>query len=60
MKDVDLVIESMASGVSGYYFINHPNKCLFWLDEFDVEARLPQCKGIKSLARIGLWFIVPS
>jgi len=59
MKDLDLVIESMAPGV-GYYFVNHRDKCLFWLDEFDVEAGIPRCKGITSLAHIGLWFIFPS
>jgi len=60
MKDLDLVIESMPPGVSGYYFVNHRDKCLFWLNEFDVEADLPRCKGVKSLARIGLWFIFPT
>jgi len=60
MKDLDLVIEQMPSGVRGYYFINHRDKCLFWLGKFNVEAGLPYCKGIKNLACIGLWFIFSS
>jgi len=64
MSQIDLVIEPKAfkdnSVVCNYYFANHRDRCLFWLDEFDTEKFeeseeckvLTDCKGIESLSHI--------
>jgi hypothetical protein len=57
MKDVDLVIEPKTldddSVICNYYFANHRDRCLFWLDEFDAKDVLSDCKGIKTLSHKG-------
>lgn len=35
-KDVCLVLELRESGRCGYYFVDHKNRCLFWLEEYDL------------------------
>jgi hypothetical protein len=57
MKDIDLVIEPKTleddSVICNYYFANHRDRCLFWLDEFDAKKVLSDCKGIKTLSHKG-------
>ncbi|KAG1748246.1 uncharacterized protein EDB91DRAFT_1244960 [Suillus paluster] len=67
MTQVDLVVEpkvlDSTSVVCCYYFTNHRDRCLFWLDDFDAQDILFECKSIKTLAHIRLaiqtqyWFI---
>ncbi|RXW24344.1 hypothetical protein EST38_g1543 [Candolleomyces aberdarensis] len=38
--DTFLVLELRQSGRCGYYFVNHQERCLFWLDPFDFSALL--------------------
>ena len=57
MSHIDLVIEPRAledDVVCHYYFANHRDRCLFWLDDFDTEdcKVLHDCKGIESLSHI--------
>lgn len=58
MEQVDLVLEPKKalddSVVCWYYFVNHRDRCLFWLDEFDTEKLLDNCKGVESLSHIQL------
>jgi len=57
MKHVDLVIEPKrlnGSVVGNYYFANHRDRCLFWLDDFDGKEVLDGCKGIESLSHKGV------
>ena len=35
-----LVLELRQTGRCGYYFVDHANKCLFWLDPFDFSHLL--------------------
>jgi len=35
-----LVLELRQTGRCGYYFVNHANRCLFWLDAFDFSHLL--------------------
>jgi hypothetical protein len=59
---VDLVIEPRAttndSVVCCYYFVNHRDRCLFWLDDFNPQEIISECKGVKSLSHIRGWFMV--
>ncbi|OAX35807.1 hypothetical protein K503DRAFT_343916 [Rhizopogon vinicolor AM-OR11-026] len=59
MKQVDLVLElkQAPDGISAiclYYFANHRDRCLFWLDEFDAKKVLSDCKGITNISHKGL------
>ncbi|KAG1856704.1 hypothetical protein DFJ58DRAFT_702514, partial [Suillus subalutaceus] len=58
MKQVDLVIEPKVfdsdSVVCCYYFANHRDRCLFWLDKFHPEKIISECKGVRSLSHIWL------
>ncbi|KAG1739393.1 uncharacterized protein EDB91DRAFT_381128 [Suillus paluster] len=59
MMQVDLVLEPKKapdsdSIICWYYFVNHRDRCLFWLDEFDTEYILSHCKGVESLSHIQL------
>ncbi|KAG1840128.1 hypothetical protein C8R48DRAFT_781875 [Suillus tomentosus] len=57
MAQVDLVIEPKVSTdadkvVCCYYFANHRDRCLFWLDEYSTEDILSECKGVENLSHI--------
>ncbi|KAG2119383.1 hypothetical protein DEU56DRAFT_124637 [Suillus clintonianus] len=58
MRQVDLVVEPKVydgdSVVCCYYFANHRDRCLFWLDDFNPEYVTSLCKGIKSVSHIRL------
>ncbi|OJA08912.1 hypothetical protein AZE42_07366 [Rhizopogon vesiculosus] len=61
MNSVDLVIEPKAYGdddnlsvVCWYYFANHRSRCIFWLNEFDAEDIISNCKGVENLSHICL------
>ncbi|KAG1869998.1 hypothetical protein F4604DRAFT_876837 [Suillus subluteus] len=60
MKEVDLVVEPKCfdgeSVVCCYYFANHRDRCLFWLDDFNPEHIISECKGIRSSSH--LWFAI--
>ncbi|EIW87388.1 hypothetical protein CONPUDRAFT_149421 [Coniophora puteana RWD-64-598 SS2] len=36
----------------GYYFVNHGNRCLFWLHDYDVAPMLGNVKGVKFYSHI--------
>jgi hypothetical protein len=58
---VDLVVEPKVANdsvVCCYYFVNHRDRCLFWLDDFDPEEIISECKGVKSLSHIRGWLMV--
>jgi hypothetical protein len=59
MQQVDLVLEprvfdsgSEKKVVCCYYFANHRDRCLFWLDDFNAKDVLSDCVGVKSLSHI--------
>lgn len=56
MQQVDLVLEPKVfdgdSVVCCYYFVNHRDRCLFWLDDFNAAGALSDCVGVKSLSHI--------
>ncbi|KAG1763473.1 hypothetical protein EDD22DRAFT_846404 [Suillus occidentalis] len=58
MEQVDLVLEPKTfdddSVVCCYYFANHRDRCLFWLDDFDAEDILSDCKSVENLSHIRL------
>ncbi|KAG2343080.1 hypothetical protein BDR05DRAFT_319672 [Suillus weaverae] len=59
MAQVDLVIEPKVSTDAGtvvccYYFANHRDRCLFWLDEYSTEDILSECNGVENLSHIRL------
>jgi hypothetical protein len=61
MQQIDLVIEPKVfngdSVVCCYYFANHRDRCLFWLDDFNVFKILTDCVGVESLSHIRRWLI---
>jgi len=64
MQQVDLVIEPKVfdndSVVCCYYFANHRDRCLFWLDDYDARKILFDCSGVESLSHIRRLSIVLS
>lgn len=50
MRQVDLVVEPKNldgdSVVCCYYFANHRDRCLFWLEDFNPEDIISECKGV--------------
>ncbi|KAG2155611.1 hypothetical protein DEU56DRAFT_724721 [Suillus clintonianus] len=58
MKQVDLVLEPKKNSenfvVFHYYFVNHRDRTLFWLDEFNPKEILSNCQGVESLSHIQL------
>ncbi|KAG1748263.1 uncharacterized protein EDB91DRAFT_1112981 [Suillus paluster] len=59
MSQVDLVLEPkvFSNGdtiVGCYYFANHRDRCLFWLDEYNTEDILSDCSGVENLSHIRL------
>ncbi|KIK46978.1 hypothetical protein CY34DRAFT_799826 [Suillus luteus UH-Slu-Lm8-n1] len=58
MEQVDLVVEPKTFGgdlvICCYYFANHRDRCLFWLDDFNPKDIISECKGVQSLSHIRL------
>ncbi|KAG2741666.1 hypothetical protein P692DRAFT_20905832, partial [Suillus brevipes Sb2] len=58
MEQVDLVVEPKTFGsdlvVCCYYFANHRDRCLFWLDDFNPKNIISECKSVQSLSHIRL------
>jgi hypothetical protein len=56
--DIELVLEivprdSQGGGPKcGYYFVEHRNQCLFWLDKFDAEHICPDIKVMVSFSHL--------
>jgi len=55
--DVELVLEPKKTLeneveiiICCYYFVNPAKRCLFWLDEYDAEDMLGECRGVTSLS----------
>ncbi|KAF8842910.1 hypothetical protein BDN67DRAFT_965056 [Paxillus ammoniavirescens] len=50
----ELVLELVSKGVfevvCEYYFVNHAERCLFWLDDYEKPDFLIDCKGVISLS----------
>ncbi|KIJ11190.1 hypothetical protein PAXINDRAFT_171875 [Paxillus involutus ATCC 200175] len=50
----ELVLELDSKGELGvvceYYFVNHAERCLFWLDHYGEPGFLMDCKGVISLS----------
>ncbi|KIK96647.1 hypothetical protein PAXRUDRAFT_770484 [Paxillus rubicundulus Ve08.2h10] len=50
----ELVLELDSKGADGvvceYYFVNHAERCLFWLDNYERPGFLMECKGVISLS----------
>ncbi|KAI6116134.1 hypothetical protein F5141DRAFT_648567 [Pisolithus sp. B1] len=57
LEKVRLVVEprSDENGVlCCYYFVDHANRSLFWLDEWDAPGVFSACKGVETLSHRGL------
>ncbi|KAG0695926.1 hypothetical protein DFH29DRAFT_245741 [Suillus ampliporus] len=58
VTQVDLVLEpKLFTGdtiVCCYYFANHRDRCLFWLDEYSTKDILSECNGVENLSHIRL------
>ncbi|KAG2069099.1 hypothetical protein BDR04DRAFT_1102030 [Suillus decipiens] len=58
MKQVDLVVEPKCfdgeSVICCYYFVNHRDRCLFWLDDFNPKEITSECKGVQNLSHAWL------
>lgn len=58
MKQVDLVLEPKCfdgeAVICCYYFANHRDRCLFWLDDFDPKEIISECKGVQNLSHAWL------
>jgi len=56
MEQIDLVLEPKVfndgSVVCCYYFANHRDRCLFWLDDYLAHGLLTDCVGIQNLSHI--------
>ncbi|OJA21578.1 hypothetical protein AZE42_04109 [Rhizopogon vesiculosus] len=56
MQQIDLVLEPKVfdndSVVCCYYFANHRDRCLFWLDDYHTQDLLNGCVGIENLSHI--------
>jgi hypothetical protein len=56
LQQIDLVLQPKVyegdSVVCCYYFANHRDRCLFWLDDFDASKILTECVGVESLSHI--------
>ncbi|KAG1729140.1 hypothetical protein EDB19DRAFT_129991 [Suillus lakei] len=52
--EVELVLEPKkavcAEIMCCYYFVNPTERCLFWLDEYDAEDMLGECRGVTALS----------
>ncbi|KAG2154250.1 uncharacterized protein EDB93DRAFT_1081511, partial [Suillus bovinus] len=58
MKQVDLVLEPKSfdgdSVICCYYFANHRDRCLFWLDDFNPKDIISECKGVENFSHLWL------
>ncbi|KAG1737292.1 hypothetical protein EDB19DRAFT_2040001 [Suillus lakei] len=58
VRQVDLVVEPKIyddnTVVGCYCFVNHRDRCLFWLDSFNPKDVISDCKGVESLSHIRL------
>ena len=52
-SDTCLVLELRLSGRCGYYFVDHTQKCVYWLDEFDARAYLDEVRVEYTPSHIG-------
>ncbi|KAH7913126.1 hypothetical protein BJ138DRAFT_679834 [Hygrophoropsis aurantiaca] len=53
LDEVELVLEPTEDEFGTlccYYFVNHRERCFFWLQDYDAEAVLDDCKGVTSLS----------
>ncbi|KAG2142103.1 hypothetical protein BD769DRAFT_51438 [Suillus cothurnatus] len=52
--NVDLVLELVhgETVTARYYFVNHENRCLFWLEDFDATVILWECSGVTELSHM--------
>lgn len=52
--EVELVLEPKKTSdqeiICCYYFVNPAERCLFWLDEYDAEDMLGECRGVTALS----------
>jgi len=56
--NVDLVLELVhgETVTARYYFVNHENRCLFWLEDFDATVILRECSGVTELSHMRQFF----
>ena len=52
-SDTCLVLELRLSGRCGYYFVDHAQKCIYWLDEFDARGYLDEVRVKYKPSHIG-------
>ncbi|KAG1717957.1 hypothetical protein EDB19DRAFT_1062728 [Suillus lakei] len=55
--DIELVVESTRRSDTGlrvyrYYFVNHPNRLLFWLDKISTEIIFDGVEGVERWSHI--------
>jgi hypothetical protein len=50
----ELVIDLMPEGKCGYYFVNHKDRSLFWLHDFDISEYINDVRGAISPAHISM------
>jgi len=50
---LDLTSDENGEKMCGYYFADHQNRTLFWLEAFDASSLLEEVRGVTSLAHIG-------
>ncbi|KAH7909165.1 hypothetical protein BJ138DRAFT_1200448 [Hygrophoropsis aurantiaca] len=53
LDEVELVLEPTEDEFGTlccYYFVNHRARCLFWLQDYDADVILIDCKGVTSLS----------
>lgn len=55
--ETHLVLEFRGTGRCGYYFVNHQQQCIFWLDEFNGMDFLYEVKIEYTPSLIGEPFI---
>lgn len=57
--DVDLVLDltknDKGDTCCGYYFADHGERCLFWLDKFDATPLCDEVKGIAELSHLSAY-----
>jgi len=54
--DVELVLELVHfpdETICGYYFVNHPSRCLFWLEVFDADDTCDEIGVVTSESHLG-------
>ncbi|TDL18707.1 hypothetical protein BD410DRAFT_842581 [Rickenella mellea] len=43
--EVEVFLQLSTDGTWGYYMVDHPNRCLFWLEDMDVEEWIGEIGG---------------